>query len=175
MSFVRPEIARIYAKWREVILLAGGALVALLVVARSWQFSPVVAGVAICVGLPLAIFALEAARRIRFAKALADPGVVTIDERRIGYFGPDGGGFVEMDALMRLDFQVFEVPASEALGLWHLSHADGAPVMIPMAAKGAEQLLDLFTSLPKARLGDAFAAREAGRNVTVTVWMRGKR
>ena len=172
MSFLRPEIARGIARWREVIILGGGAIVALIIVARSWQLSPLIAGLAVCAGLPMAILALQAAQRIRFSKALQDPGVVTIDERRIGYFGPDGGGFVEMGALMKLDFQVFEVPVGEPVGLWHLFHADGGPVMIPMAAKGAEGLLDLFASLPGARLKDAFAAREAGRNVTVPIWRR---
>lgn len=172
MSFIRPELSSAYAKWREVIWMAGGALLALGVVARSWQNSPLMAAIAICVGLPLAVLALQAAQKVRFAKALVDPGVVTIDERRIGYFGPDGGGFVEMGALIKLDFQVFEVPQSEPVGLWHLRHADGGPVMIPMAAKGAEGLVDLFASLPGASLRDAFAAREAGRNVTVPIWRR---
>jgi len=119
-----------------------------------------------------AMLALQAAQKVRFAKTLADPGVVTIDERRIGYFGPDGGGFVEMGALTKLDFQVFAVPASEPVGLWHLTHADGGPVMIPMAAKGAEGLLDLFAALQGVRLNDAVAARSAGRNVTVPIWRR---
>jgi len=172
VSFIRPELARGWEKWREVILLGGGAVLCLIVIARTWQFSPVVAGLAICAGLPLAILARQAAQKVRFAKVLQDPGVVTIDERRIGYFGPDGGGFVEMGALMKLEYQVMEVPSSEPVGLWHLSHADGGPVMIPMAAKGAEALLDTFAALPGAKLGVAFGAREAGRNAVVEIWQR---
>jgi len=155
-----------------VIWLAGGAIIALLMAARIWQTNFVIAALALCLALPLAILALQAAQKVRFAKALVDPGVVTIDERRIGYFGPDGGGFVEMDALTKLDFQVFTVPASEPVGLWHLTHADGGPVMIPMAAKGAEGLLDLFSALPAVRLNDAISARSAGRNATVAIWRK---
>ena len=172
MSFIRPEISGAYAKWKEVIWLAGGATRALLFAARVWQSSFLFAALALCLALPLAILALQAAEKVKFAKALADPGVVTIDERRIGYFGPDGGGFVEMDALMKLDFQVFAMPTGEPVGLWHLAHADGAPVMIPMAAKGAEGLLDLFAALPNVRLKDAIAARTAGKNVIVSIWRR---
>jgi len=65
-----------------------------------------------------------------------------------------------------------EVPSSEPVGLWHLFHADGGPVMIPMAAKGAEALLDTFAALPGAKLGVAFGAREAGRNAVVEIWRR---
>lgn len=172
MSFIRPDLREAYSRWREVIWLGGGALLALVFVGRIWQTNFVLAAIGLLIALPLAVLALQAAQKLRFAKALQDPGVVTIDERRIGYFGPDGGGFVEMGALTKLDFQVITVPSSEPVGLWHLRHTGGIPVMIPMAAKGAEGLLDLFASLPGAKLSDAFAAREAGRGVTVPIWSR---
>ncbi|MFN3613579.1 MAG: hypothetical protein ACK4WC_03340 [Rubrimonas sp.] len=68
------------------------------------------------------------------------PGVVMVREGQIVYFGPDAGGAVDLDALNAV--------IVEPGGVWQLRATEAATLRIPMAATGAEALLDAFAALP---------------------------
>ena len=167
MSFVRPEIVAGLTRWREPLLALGFAALGVWLALRGGAFYGTLGSLAVGVGLGLA---LSAWRRMRFAgdgRAL-DPGVVQIDEGAIAYFGPETGGVVALS-----DLVLVEAAALDGVRLWRLRQEDGRTVAIPMAAKGAERLFDVFGALPGARIEVFLAARDgAPPRAPRTLWRR---
>lgn len=176
MSFIRPEALRaITARMPEI----GGAaaLVLLLAWIRPWSAatstaSAILAVLAICaIGWLVHVARLRRALSAR-GRAGPGPGVVTIDERRIGYFGPETGGFIALDQIDGI-----EVDARRGGLCWRLRGRDdhGAPLIleIPAGAEQAERLPDAFAALRGFDLGAALAAtRAAPGGPPVAVWTR---
>ncbi len=95
-------------------------------------------------------------------------GVVLVDERRVGFFDPDHeGGFVDLDALMRL-----EVRGSLGERYWVLYHEDGPPLSISQNAPGAEQLLDVFSTLSGLSIARFLRAFEVEGDDVQLLWER---
>ncbi|MBP7242889.1 hypothetical protein [Amaricoccus sp.] len=104
-------------------------------------------------------FALAAGAIARFRLAAEGPapGVVLIDEGRIGVFGPTGGGFIDLSTLALV--AVSGQPGSGDRA-WTLRGEDGTTLVIPFGAVGAERIPDALASLPGLDL--AAAAEGAG-------------
>jgi len=164
-DLIRPEARAALHRWREV--LAGGLLAAmgLYLLPKPGYLLPALGLVLAGLGAGLMVVGL---RRLRFRATGDGPGVVQVIEGQIGYFGPEGGGFLALDDLV-------------ALGLtadgahWRLTSADGTVLIVPRAAKGAEVLLDAFVRLPgldpaalvrAASAGPAAADRRLWRRAT---------
>lgn len=140
------------ARNREVLsglalLLLGLVLFGTGVVGTANPLALGVGGIMILVSLPLIRWA---AVRLRLTREHAS-GVVIIDERRVGYFGPDEGGFLESDALVSVHVQ----PDEEGLA-WRLTIEEGRTLIIPVGAEGAEGLYDLFNALPRFTVREVF-------------------
>ncbi len=137
---IRPELAARLRPWRETAAAVAATLAGL------W-----VTGLGGIVFLPLGlllsgfagVWALSALRRARFARAVAAPGMVEVDEGQIGYLGPAFGGFAALPDLVEL-----RLLAMGGRRLWRLKQADGQALLIPVDAAGAERLFDAFASLP---------------------------
>lgn len=140
MSFIRPEIATVLHRWREVI--GAGALVGLglWVAARGGPFYAVLGTT---LGLAGAGLALMAWRRLRFARQGNGPGVVEVDEGQIAWFGPGIGGFVSLADLAEVGLVTVQ-----GLRVWRFRQADGQLLLVPVAAQGADRLYDALTALP---------------------------
>jgi hypothetical protein len=160
MSLVRPELAAALHRWREP--LAWGAVLAagLLLIWRGY------AGLApgpLMLGLLMAgagaTLLRAAIRRIRLTAQVPGEGVVVIDEGRIAYLGPFGGGVVDLPRLTRVEL----TPAS-----WILAADDGTRLVVPRGAVGAERLPDALTPLPGLDLDSA--AEETALAGPVLVW-----
>ena len=164
MSFIRPDLAAAFARWREPIAAACLAAFGVWVATRGgWLlFGAGVATWALAGG-----WALIAIRRVRFLPRADAPGVVELDEGQIGYFGPTFGGFVALSDLSEIRVTVFHGTRS-----WRLRTADGQVLTIPVGAAGAERLFDAFAALPGIDMG-ALAEALAGRSESRTVWRRG--
>lgn len=161
MSFVRPEVRGAFARWREPGLWGGALLLGLLLLWRGYaRVEPLV----FLLGLALAATGLALLRgalaRMRFGDAPAEPGIVAIDEGRIGLMGPEGGGFVDLSDLVSV-----EVRGRAPHRAWVLVAEDGARLVAPFGAVGAEALPDTLAALPGIDL-DA-ACRGEGR-----IWTR---
>ncbi len=78
------------------------------------------------------------------------PGLVDVDERRIAYFGPAGGGGVSIDALTRVEIRTADTGPFEEDVHWafHVEGQPGPALMIPNGAVGAERLLTALSALP---------------------------
>ena len=117
---------------------------------------------------------LIAWRRLRFASA-ADghaAGIVDLDEAQIGWFGPEGGGFVSLTELAEL-----RLIDRGAQRYWRLKQIDGQALLIPVAATGAEALFDAFAALPGMDSGALVAALDAaaapaGDSLGPVIWRR---
>lgn len=161
MSFIRPEVQSTILRWREVLVGAVTLAIGLRLALNSFG-----ALFLIGCGLALAGGALIVAgiQRARFRTGGGGSGVVDIDERRITYFGPYGGGAVAVDDLIEIG-----VDPSRS---WLMRDAQGTHLMIPMNAEGADALFDAFSAVPgltPARLVEA--ARSTPRRYT-TIWAK---
>lgn len=169
-----PHFDRL-ARWAEPMLTGAGALwlgwaaAAALGRGAGWLAAALpLAGAAL-----LAAWAGAAAVRLGVLRrgAATAPGLVVIEEGRVGYLGPEAGGFVALDALVAVGI----APAGDGPGglrVWRFHAAEGAPLEIPLDAAGAAALPDTLEALPGF---DAFrllrALRDRGRG-EVTVWRR---
>ncbi len=169
MSFIRPELLTALARRQDhawaIAGLVTGALVMWRGVGTMAPFLTIFGG-----GIAVLSAVLWVAHRQRaaFRREVTQPGIVQIDEAQISYYGPETGGVVDRDALIRVDL----VSGGDGRARWALYHSDGSPVSIPLAAEGADKLVDLLMSLPRVEVGAALSALDRGRVGLVTVWTR---
>lgn len=164
MSFFRPEAMTTLRRYREIALCLAAVAFGLWVYSRGGLFYAVL-------GLSIATFSLglsvAAWRRLRFAISGEAPGVLTIDEGAIAYFGPVSGGAVALSELT-----LIEILPQEGQHAWRLSQADGHAITIPTGARGAERLFDVFGALPGARAETFIAALAHPPQGPRRLWMR---
>lgn len=164
MSLIRPELAQRLRAWREVIAAGAALLTGAWVFSRGGLlFQPVGLGMmALAAG-----WTVGAWRRRRFARQIAAPGLVEVDEGAIRYFGVHlpGGEVALRDLteirLLRLDGRPH----------WRLRTDAAEALLVPAEAAGAAALADAFTALPGFDLGSAVAALDGDAALT-TVWRR---
>ena len=156
MPLIRPDAAAALHRWREVISAA------LCLAAGLWLASRggwVLTGIGAILAALAAGWGFVALRRLRFARGGGAPGVVEVIEGQVAYFGPDSGGFVALRDLVEI--ALVGDPASEG-SAWRLTPAEGPPLIVPVAAEGAERLYDAFAQLPGIDMGRIAAAPQAG-------------
>ncbi|GGL53757.1 hypothetical protein [Wenxinia marina] len=163
-DFLRPEVRAAMWRWREPLVAALFAAIGLW-----WGLTAL--GPLRWLGWALAALSvaagLAALRAVRFRRGGGGLGVVEVDEARVTYFGPLGGGSADLGDLERLDLDRDSRPAH-----WWLTGPGGPPLAIPVDAEGADGLFEAFTALPglpSGRLVEALQKTGGGRE---TVWRR---
>lgn len=164
-EFFRPEARAALWRWRETLAgmaIAGfgvwwGVGAANLVQWLGWAF--------VALGAAVAVAGVQ---RGRFRTGRGGPGVVQVVERRLAYFGPLTGGVIDMEDLVRLEFEPHAHPAAH----WVLTATTGQSVAVPANAKGADALFDLFASLPGLRTPQVLAMLEQAPARRTTLWER---
>jgi hypothetical protein len=164
MSFIRPEIATLLQRWRGVMTGAAVALLGLWWVLASpgllgWIGWPVLAA-----GLALAFTGVQ---RLRFVTGRGGPGVVSITEGQVAYFGPLTGGVVALSELDRLEVDHTGTPAH-----WQLHQAGQPMLAIPVTAENAEALFDVFASLPGLSTERLLSQMRPGGAHIAVIWQR---
>lgn len=167
MQLIRPEAAAALSRWREVLV---GLTLAVL--GLNWglaSFGPLrwLGWVLVALGAALIVTGIQ---RARFRRGGDGPGVVTVDERRVSYFGPLTGGTLALDDLTRLSLDGQGRPAH-----WRLDSHGQPPLMIPVTAEGADALFDAFAALPGMETGRLLAALDASdrqRGTVTAIWTR---
>ncbi len=163
-GLIRPEAAAALARWREVIAAAAALLFGVWALGAP---GPVVKGVgvvAIVVGAGLLVIAL---RRRLFLGSGEDPGVVSLDEGRIAYFGPHYGGMIDVPALTEIRLRREGGKRS-----WLLIAAPTEALAIPHGARDAGLLFDVFASLPHFDTDAALRELQGTDDASRTVWRR---
>lgn len=137
-NLIRPDAAQTLRRWSEVLMS-----IAVLGLGIYWAFASF--GVVRWIGYAVAALGVallwSAWQRARFTARGVGPGVVQVVEAEIRYFGPRGGGFAAISAILAL-----RLSADGAF--WLLETEDGEILVVPRAAKGAEALFDAFSLLP---------------------------
>jgi hypothetical protein len=164
MGLIRNDILAAAHRWREVIAAGAVALAgAWLMRLGGYLLFPLGA---LVLGLA-AVWAVQAARRLRFVQDVDAPGLVEVDEGQVGYLCPTSGGYVALPDMVEL--RVIEVHGKR---LWRLKQADGQALLIPVAAAGGEKLFDAFAALPGMDMQALVTA--AGDGAARVVWQRGQ-
>lgn len=136
----RPEALALLRRWSEPAAGAALGLAGLWIATRGGWLLP-------ALGLPVAAvgagWALLAWRRMRFARAVAAPGVVDVDEGRIRYLHPRMPGDVSL-----ADLAEIRLLTLRGRSVWRLRDLSGATLLVPLDAAGAGGLFDAFASLP---------------------------
>lgn len=157
---IRPELKALAWRWREVLFAA-----ALMLLGLYWGLLS--SGILWVMGWGLLLlglgFAYAGYQRLRFRTGVEGPGVVTLDERRVIYMGPDDGGVADLDLMVQLDL----TPAPA----WRIIDATGASLDIPTGAEGADQLFDVFTALPGLNTDYMLGLMSQPRRGAMTVWL----
>ena len=162
---IRPQAAATLRRWRS--LLVGAALIGL---GLYWAlgFGGVLALVGwavVLVGLGVAITGLQ---RLWFLAGDGGPGIVSIVEGRITYFGPLTGGSADLSEMSGLIYDPTGRPPH-----WILEQPGQPALAIPINAEGAEVLFDTFASLPglsSSRVVQVMRISGSGRT---QLWRRG--
>lgn len=169
MSFLRPAAARALRRWAEP-----AAAAALAGYAGWWGAAAAIRG-DVLGWLALGVAALGLGwLRVAIIGALAarpvtGTGLVEIREGEIGYLGPLRGGYLELDALSRIE--IYRV-SEGAEPVWRLVAADGRALAIPAAAEGAGALPEALTALPGFSDLAAVGALTRGPVGRQVIWQR---
>ncbi|MDP5348397.1 MAG: hypothetical protein NWT12_05710 [Paracoccaceae bacterium] len=164
MSFLRPEALSLLRRWRSVLGGAAVAAIGLWWIATSFGVLHWIGWAVLVAGLALAFTGLQ---RIRFATGQDGPGVVSITEGQVAYFGPLTGGVVALSELVRLEIDHGAKPAH-----WRL-HQGGQPMLeIPLSAQNAAALFDVFASLPGLSTERLLAQMRPHGAHIVVIWQR---
>jgi hypothetical protein len=165
MSFVRPEVQHILQRWRGVLI---GAAVAALGLWWTLTSSGILGWIGWAVMVAGAALAFTGAQRMRFVTDRGGPGVVSITEGQVAYFGPLSGGVVALSELSQLDVDHSGIPSH-----WQL-HQPGQPVLaIPLTAENAGALFDVFAALPGLSTERLLARMRDRRGAhIVVIWQR---
>lgn len=162
-DFLRPEARAFLNRWREPMIAAGLAALGLWWALTEFGLLRWIGWLLVAGAAALAYAALQ---RLRFARGGGGAGVVTIDERRVVYFGPFSGGVADLDALVRLELG----PSPGGPVQWVLTSDTGERVEIPVDAEGADRLFDLFAALPGLRPSVLLSTLEHPPKASVVLW-----
>ena len=166
-DFLRPEARAALWRWREVLAAVVAGLVGLWWALGSFGFVRWIGALLVIAGLGLGSVAVQ---RLRFRRGGGGLGLVEIDEARVTYFGPLGGGTADLGELARLDLDRGARPPH-----WWLIGTDGRSLAVPVDAEGADALFDAFAALPGLTSARIVAAVERGGAERETVWHRPRR
>lgn len=164
-GLIRPELREFSARWREALIGA-----AVLVLGLYWALTGL--GILAWLGWLLVIVApvliFAGVQRGRFRSGSGGPGVVTVDEGQVAYFGPLTGGMVALSEISRLSLDSASHPP-----VWVLQQLGQPDLAIPLTAQGADALFDVFAALPGIRTDHMLEQMRTGGGAhRVVIWER---
>ncbi|MEM7473264.1 MAG: hypothetical protein AAF340_18095 [Pseudomonadota bacterium] len=166
---IRPEVAAMFTKYREVIAAIAAAFAGLWVMSWTGWFWTGIGAVILLAGATLAYTAL---RRMRFQSEQIGPGVVEIDERQISYFSAYEGGAVSINQLARISIIGDQGGQWGDAKHWVLEEDGGALITIPSSAAGAEKLIDAFAALDGVDFDRASKALNSPGATPHVIWQK---
>ncbi len=165
MSLIRPEVTQHLNRWRETLAGTAAALFG-----AYWMITELgarqIIGTALAIGGALLLIA--GIQRARFRKGSDGAGVVQVIEGQVTYFGPMDGGVIATEDLVRVEL----VPNGAKEPAWRITHRTGEPLLIPVDARGAEALFDVFAGLPGLDTETMLQEMNRTPAFPVTIWQR---
>ena len=141
---IRPEAKERLYQWREAVMGLG-----LIVLGLYWALS--FYGILQWIGLiliPCGVTLIYiGVQRARFRQNADGPGIVAVVEGQISYFGPDTGGVIDIEDISRISLK-----SIAGQNGWWLEQAAQPSLFVPVNARGAEALFDVFTMLPNLNI-----------------------
>jgi hypothetical protein len=169
MSFIRPAAAGAIRRWGEPVV-AGGLVMLSGWLGISWAGQGGALGWIVLAAAVLALFWLRAAVLGALAvRPVTGAGLVVLREGEVGYMGPDSGGFLELDDLIRVDIYII-APGKDPI--WRLIGAQGAALVIPATAEGAAHLPEALSALPGFSDLTAVGVLQRDREGRHVIWER---
>jgi len=163
-DFLRPAARATLWRWRDVI----GAVIVILL--GLWWLG-VAHGAVRWLGyvtiLLGAVWAFAGVQRARFRQDGGGPGIVSIIERKLAYFGPLTGGTFDLDDITALVLDPTSKPPH-----WIITGPNLQTLEIPVNAAGSEALFDAFASLPGIRTQKLLDALERTPDARIVIWQR---
>ncbi|WBU64336.1 hypothetical protein [Paracoccus aerodenitrificans] len=168
MGLIRPELARWLTQRRELLAALATVLFGGWLALRGGWFFFALGAAVFATG---AVWAVTSWRRLAFLHDVTAPGVVEVVEGEIRYFGARSlGGSIALHELNEI--RLIRLNGQDH---WRLKSRDGQALLIPVEARGAEQLADAFTALPGLDLGRVSAALQQTEGPSLRiVWTRPK-
>ena len=170
MTFIRPELRETLWRWREVIAYAALVLFGVYLIGRSG--GPLLIGLGIALAAIFTVQLVTAVLRLKLQKPIKATGVVEVKEREVGYLAPDGGAFVSLDDLTKLEIVTTDKGPVQDDVFWVLTHLAGDPLLIPASAQGSDQLFDAFAALKGIDFETAVHAMSSTENARFLIWER---
>lgn len=163
MSFIRPEAQAAILQWREVLIG-----LAVLILGLWWTAgSGILKWVGVAITLGGAVLIYTGLQRARFRSANGGPGVVTVDEGEISYFGPLSGGVASI-----ADLNMVVLDPTQKPPVWILQQPRQMDIAIPVNAEGTDQLFDAFAKLPGIRTEYMLSSLKADNSQPVVIWAK---
>ena len=113
---------------------------------------------------------IEGVRRARLPERQGGVGVVEVDERRITYLGPLGGGALSINDLSRIKVRTTGLGPAAADFYWEFTDRAGQRLTIPGNAENAGALFDALTALPGADYEAVIRASKSKSETEHLVW-----
>lgn len=164
MGFIRPEVRDLLWRGREILTGIGVVVLGLWAGLGSFGLLAILGWSAVVIGTVMVLLGVQ---RLRFRRSSDGPGVVQITEAQIAYFGPLDGGVVGIDGLRRVVLDPRSHPTT-----WVLYPDSGAPLHIPVTAKGAETLFDVLEQLPGLQTERMLRRMENPGDLPQEIWKR---
>ena len=172
MTLIRPELRKAFARWRAAVLGAGIGLFGLFWVVTS-------GGVLWAIGVLLLLLGIallwDGIRRARFPASGGGLGVVEIDERRISYLGPLGGGAISLDEMMRIQILTTDNGPFASDLLWQFTDRSGQRLTIPGNAEGTDGIFDALAAYKGVNYDAIVQANGSTTNQSFTIWQESPR
>jgi hypothetical protein len=163
MGLIRPEVWAQVSRWREALIGIGVGILGLFWALTGLGVLSVI-GWGLCLLAPVLVVA--GLLRGRFRTGDGGPGVVSVSEGQVSYFGPLDGGAVALSEVSRLSLDTQSHPSH-----WVIEQPGQPPLHVPLTANGADALFDSFVALPGFRTDQMLAEmhrKTAPR--TVVIW-----
>lgn len=159
---IRPEAKALLLRWRELIL--GIIIVALgaKLYITSFGLLKIASAVAIIFG---AIAMYIGQQRGRFRMDGLAPGIVSLIEDQISYFGPHHGGTISIANITSVNLITYEEIRS-----WRLDQNGKPSLIIPVATMGGELLFDAFTKLKDLNLENMVRQLSQENEHSAVIW-----
>jgi len=172
MTFVRPELRAALLRWRAAIIGAAVAALGLFWVIASGGVIRAIGVVLLLLGAALL---WDGIRRARFPKSGGGLGVVEIDERRISYLGPLGGGSISLDEMMRIQIVTTDNGPFANDVLWQFTDRSGQRLTIPSNAEGTDRIFDALAAYKGVNYDAVIQANGSTSNQSFTIWQESPR